>query len=412
MRVAVIGAGIVGVSSAIWLRRLGADVTLIERGDPGAAASWGNAGVLAASAVRPSLDAAAIRRAPGMLLDRDAPLFLRWAYLPKVLPWLLRAARHAGQAEVARIGAALETLVTDAVESHEALAKGTRAEAFLRRSDYVYAYQDMRAYTADAAALAIKARAGFPHERIEGRAVQEYDPALGPGIGCLAVMKDHGFIADPGAYVSALAQTFEAEGGTLWRAKAQHLVLEDGQVHGVIADGETRAYERVVVAAGLGSRALLAEAGLDLPLETERGYHLQLSDKAGGPRQPTMVASGQFVATPMTDGTRLAGILEFGGTEAGPSRAPFGLLRRQAAEAFPNLALGTAREWMGHRPALPDSLPLLGEIGQSGLWGAVGHHHVGLTAGPKTGRLLAEALMGRRPNVDLAPYAARRFGHG
>ncbi|MHA6325212.1 NAD(P)/FAD-dependent oxidoreductase [Roseivivax sp. CAU 1753] len=409
MRVVVIGAGIVGVSAAVWLRRYGAEVVLVDRAAPGAGASAGNAGVLAVSAVRPSMDAAALRAAPGMLLDRDAPLFLRWAYLPRLLPWLLRAARHLGASEVARITDALSPLLSDAVEAHAALARGTHAARFLRRSDYVYAFRDARAYAAAASGLAVKAAAGFAHERLSGAEVQAYDSALGPGVGCIAVMGAHGFVTDPEAYVQALAQAFEAEGGVYRQARVRDLVLRDGRIAGVVADGETLRCDQAVIAMGAGSAPLLAQVGLRLPLETERGYHLQLRSDRGAPRQPVMVDAGQFVVTPMARGARLAGILEFGGLEAGPQRAPFGLLRRQAMLACPGLDLVGAEEWMGHRPALPDSLPLLGEVGATGVWGAVGHHHVGLTAGPATGRLLAEALTGRRPNRDLAPYGAARF---
>ena len=122
-----------------------------------------------------------------------------------------------------------------------------------------------------------------------------------------------------------------------------------------------------------------------------------------------MINAGQFVATPMTDGLRCAGILEFGGLDAGPSRAPFGLLRRQTAKALPHLQASEEVEWMGHRPALPDSLPMLGEVGQTGIYTAFGHHHVGLTGGPKSGRILAGLIMGQSPNLDLTPYRTDRF---
>ncbi|QFS81823.1 D-amino acid dehydrogenase small subunit [Roseivivax sp. THAF40] len=408
-RVAVLGAGIVGVSTALWLQRFGAEVTLIDRAAPGAGASAGNAGVLAASALRPSLDAAALRAAPGMLLDRDAPLFLRWSYLPRLLPWLARALRHVGEAEVGRISDALAHLVTDAVEAHAATAEGTPATHFLQRSDYVYAYRDAAAYAAGAAGLAIKADAGFPHRRLSGAEVQDYDPALGPELGVIAVLGAHGFITDPEGYVTALAEGFEAEGGTFRQAEVQALRIEDGRVTGIVLPGETLPCDQAVVAMGAASAPLLKSVGISLPLETERGYHLQLHSIDGAPRQPVMVAEGQFVATPMARGARLAGILELGGLEAGPSRAPFGLLRRLGARAFPGLDFTEAQEWMGHRPALPDSLPLLGQVRETGLWGAVGHHHVGLTGGPKSGRLLAEQMMGRRPNVDLGPFGAARF---
>lgn len=153
----------------------------------------------------------------------------------------------------------------------------------------------------------------------------------------------------------------------------------------------------------------MAKIGLNIPLETERGYHILFENAEGGPQHPTMISSGKFVATPMERGVRCAGILEFGGLEAGPSQAPLALLRRHVAAALPHLKATGEEEWLGHRPAPSDSLPLIGETTVKGLHTAFGHHHIGLTGGPKTGRLLAGMLTGHHPNIDMSPYDPRRF---
>jgi len=128
------------------------------------------------------------------------------------------------------------------------------------------------------------------------------------------------------------------------------------------------------------------------------------------PRYPTMVAAGRFVATPMADGVRCAGVIEFGGLAATASRRPLDLIRSKLRDAFPTLTFTDADEWLGHRPAPSDSLPLIGPVpGHSGLFLAFGHHHVGLTSGPKTGRLLATMIMGETPALDMTPYAPARF---
>jgi D-amino-acid dehydrogenase len=166
----------------------------------------------------------------------------------------------------------------------------------------------------------------------------------------------------------------------------------------------------VVLATGVWSKPMMAKLGLTVPLESERGYHIVFEDATGGPRNPTMIASGKFVATPMAQGLRCAGIVEFGGLKAGPSRAPLALLRRQARAAFPHLAAKSEIEWLGHRPAPSDSLPLIGQIGQSRVFTAFGHHHIGLTGGPKTGRLVAGMITGQPANIDLTAYHPQRFG--
>ena len=176
------------------------------------------------------------------------------------------------------------------------------------------------------------------------------------------------------------------------------------------AGGETIACDAVVLAAGVWSGPLASQLGLRVPLESERGYHLELWEPSIMPRSPVMVASGKFVATPMEGRLRLAGIVEFGGLDAPPSRAPYALLKKNIEAAIPGIAWKETREWMGHRPSVADSIPVIGVVpGVEGAFLGFGHDHVGLTGGPKTGRLLAQLVSGRSPNMDLAPYSPTRF---
>jgi D-amino-acid dehydrogenase len=170
------------------------------------------------------------------------------------------------------------------------------------------------------------------------------------------------------------------------------------------------ACDSVVLATGVWSKPLMRKLGLNVPLESERGYHIVYENATGGPQRPTMIAAGKFVATPMAQGVRCAGIVELGGTEAGPTKAPLKLLRKQARETFPHLNATSEIEWLGHRPAPSDSLPLIGQIGSSRVFTAFGHHHIGLTGGPKTGRLIAGLVTDQPPNMDLSAYAPQRFG--
>ncbi len=409
MHVVVIGAGIVGVSTAIWLRRFGADVTLLDRDAPGKGASFGNAGVLAACAMVPSVVPSTLPAVPGMLLNRDAPLFMRWSYLPKLAPWLLRLLPNAREGRVRDIVQALAPLVTDSPDQHRALTDGLNARRFLAGGEYVYAYANRAEFEAGSYDWNIKKTHGFVPDLIEGPAVSEFDPAYGPQIGCLAVLKGHGHILDPGGYVAALADDLVAMGGKVVQSEVLDFQLTDGRVAGVVTRKGMVECDQAVVSGGAFSARLLKKLGLSVPLESERGYHVTYKSAQGAPSRPTMISAGQFVATPMDDGLRCAGVLEFGGLEAGPSPAPFGLLRRQTAKALPHLKASEEVEWMGHRPALPDSLPMLGEVGKTGVFAGFGHHHVGLTSGPKSGRILAGMITGQPSNIDLSPYRTDRF---
>lgn len=407
--VIVIGAGIVGVSAAIWLRRFGQEVTIVDRDGPGQGTSFGNAGLLAACAMVPVTTPGLITKAPKMLFDPDSPLFLRWSYLPRLAPWLLRYLAHANDRDTRRIASDLTDITADTVDQHYALTEGLTARDYLRKSDYVFAYDTRAEFNKDQYSWELRREHGFVPTLIEGGAVQEFDPSFGPSITCLAVVKDHGFVTDPGSYVAALARDFEQMGGRIVKAAVTDIDASDRTAPKVITSAGPIVGDKVILASGAWSKALMQKLGLDIPLESERGYHIVMTDPSGGPKAPSMISSGKFVATPMQMGLRCAGIVELGGLDAGPSDAPFALLRRKIAQAFPNLSFSREETWMGHRPATTDSLPLIGEVRNTGVFTAFGHQHVGLTAGPKTGRLVAGLIADRPPNLDLTPFSPHRF---
>ncbi|MAW87019.1 MAG: FAD-dependent oxidoreductase [Phyllobacteriaceae bacterium] len=408
--VAVIGAGIVGVSTAIWLQRDGHDVILVDRLGPGEGTSFGNGGVLASCSVVPVTVPGLIAKAPRMLFDPRQPLFLKWGYLPKLLPWLIRYLGHANAEAVKRRAAALHPIIGDSLADHQALAQGTGAEKWIQPSDYLFLYNDRAHFESDAFGWSIRKDHGFTWDVLEGKDFTDYDPAYGPELDCAIRLKDHGVIRDPGHYVKDLAAHAERNGARILKADVTDIVSENGQVTGIRAGGETIACDAAVVATGVWSGPLAAKLGVKVPIETERGYHLELWEPNITPRSPVAVASGKFVVTPMEGRIRLAGIVEFGGLEAPASRAPYRLLENNVRAAIPGLQWKETREWMGHRPAIADSIPVIGEAPAiRGAFLGFGHDHVGLTGGPKTGRVLAQLVAGKTPNMDLAPYSPSRF---
>ncbi len=408
--VVVIGAGIVGTSTAIWLRRAGKRVILLDRGRPGQGTSYGNGGVLASCSVVPVTAPGLIARGPRLLMDGNFPLFLRWSYLPRLTPWLLRYLSHANDRDTRRIAKGLEIITGDSVDQHRALARGTAAENWLCGSDYVFAYRDRAAFEADAYIWELRREAGFAPELIEGRAVREYDPIYGANVGLLAVMKNHGHVRSPGRYVAALAEVLLTEGGEVRRAEVRDVEFSGGAVCAVVTDRERMECRQIVLCAGVWSGLLAQKLGLTVHMESERGYHIVFRSPSIQMRSPAMIAAGKFVATPMDEGLRCAGIVEFGGLEAGPSKAPLALLRKTVNDTFPDLEWEEEEEWLGHRPSTADSLPLIGEVGKTGVFTGFGHQHVGLTSGPKTGRILADMITGKNSNLDLSPFDPMRFG--
>ncbi|AUC52787.1 FAD-dependent oxidoreductase [Sagittula sp. P11] len=408
--VAIVGAGIVGVSTAVWLQREGHRVVLIDQRGPGEGTSHGNGGVLASASVVPVPVPGLWKMAPRMLFDPRQPLFLKWGYLPRLMPWLLRYMRHATVEGVASRARAIAPIIGDSLNDHLALAEGTGAERFVVPSDYLYVYPTRRQFEADAAYWQVRREAGWDWDVLEDEDFTAYDPCFGPDLRCAVRLGGHGRISDPGAYVKALAAHVERQGGQILKAEVSDVVRDGPRVIGLRVGGETLTCDAVVLAAGAWSTKLAAKLGAKVPLESERGYHLELWEPSVMPKAPVMVASGKFVATPMDGRLRLAGIVEFGGLEAEPSRAPFALLEDNIRRAIPGITWKEKVEWMGHRPSMADSLPVIGAFPDApGAYAGFGHDHVGLTGGPKTGRLLAQVISGRMPNIDLAPYSPGRF---
>ncbi|MEQ8290999.1 MAG: FAD-binding oxidoreductase [Roseovarius sp.] len=405
----VIGAGICGLSAAIWLRRAGHTVTLIDKDHPGAGASYGNAGLLAQWAIVPMNSPDLRKSAFKYLTSPDSPLFFQRNAWPTLVPWLWQFFRNATPERNVHMTEGLTHILTDSVAQHRALTRGTRAEDWIADSDLLYAYADRAAFEADAASWETKRRAGFTPEIIEGPAVQEAEPILGPETGLLAVLKDHGHIINPGAYMEALARVLEDEGGTYRQAEAQDIELQGGKVTAILTNQGRLPCDRAVLAAGIWSKPFMRKLGLRVPLVAERGYHLHFKGPSQMPRNPMMLTQGKFAANPMASGLRCAGTVELGDTTRGPSSGPRDLIARNVKRLFPALEYDGVEEWMGFRPSTPDSLPLIGEIHGSGVHAAFGHQHVGLTAGPKTGRIVAALIDGQPPNIDLTPYDANRF---
>ena len=407
--IVVIGAGICGASCALWLRRCGHDVLLLDKSEPGMGASYGNAGLLAQWALVPVNEPSLWRNIPRYLIDPMSPLFVKWRYLPKLTPWLFAFLKNATSATSSQTSQALVPLLSDAVEQHKSLTKGTKAQNWIADSKFSYAYRNRAAFEQDAAGWAIKSAAGMTPEVLTGSEVRDEEPICGPMIKCLAVLSGQGHIQNPHGYVQSLVNAFEEIGGKFIQADVIDFERDGDGLRAVITKRGRIKCNKAVVTAGIWSKPLATKLGLKVPLETERGYHVMYKSPSEMPRNPMMMTIGKFSVTPMADGLRCAGTVELGGINLGPSKAPIRLIRRRVSELFPNLTYENSKEWMGFRPSTPDGLPLIGEIAQSGIFAAFGHQHVGLTGGAKTGRLISDIISQRIPNIDMSPYDPNRY---
>ncbi|MCY4035787.1 MAG: FAD-dependent oxidoreductase [Hyphomicrobiales bacterium] len=409
-KIVVAGAGIVGVSTAVWLQRAGFEVVLVDREGPAAGTSHGNAGILAAASVTPVTMPGLVGKAPLMLLDRNAPLFLRLGYLPRLLPFLGPYLSRCNERDVRRYADGMAPLVYDTVAQHKALAAGTDAESFIEEGDYCFGYASHAEFKADGFAWKLRDERGYVYEVQSGEDYAEADPFYAGSFDTVVRCKNHGRISDPGAYVKALAAHFVAEGGSFVRAVVSDIEVNgSGRAELVTNEGRIGG-DKIALTTGVWSKPLLTKFGLSVPLETERGYHIELVDPRSYPKNPMMVASGKFVVTPMQGRIRCAGIVEFAGLQTASRRQPLDMLKRRIKQLFPGLEYREQSEWLGHRPALTDSLPMIGRVTEEAeLFTAFGHQHLGLTGGAKTGRVMADLMSGIQPAIDVIPYATNRF---
>ena len=407
--VIVVGAGIVGLSTALWLQRAGRRVLLVDREGPAAGTSYGNAGVLAAASIVPVTVPGLWKKAPRMAFDPNQPLFLKWSYFPRLIPFLLKYLANGRDDRVQKIASGLSTLLHDCADQHMSIAKGTPAEEFLEYDSYLFGYRDRAAYEADAYSWNIRRNLGHPFKEMDAADLAAYDPSLEGRFGFGVECPEHGRITDPGVYVKALADHFIELGGELLIANLEGPLLSEDKCEGLKTSKGILRADNYVISTGVWSGDLADALGVSVPLESERGYHIEFVNPSITLRSPVMVASGKFVAHSMKGRLRCAGVVEFGGLDKPASKAPFELLKRQMKEAFPDLEYDRIDEWMGHRPSTADSLPV---VGQAPLAANVhlgyGHQHIGLSGGPKTGRWLAQMITGENPNTDLSPFAPDR----
>lgn len=413
-KVAVIGAGIVGMATASYLQRDGHDVVVIDPQPPGQGASFGNAGCFNPSSVVPVATPDTWKHIPNYLSDPLGPLRIRWSYLPALAPWLLRLVRAGTPQRIEAQARALKTILAPCLDALLPLARDAGAEHLVARNGILIAYRSQKSWDADAAAWDIRRRNGTHWEELDADELRQFDPNLSRDFTRGKLVPDNGHCLDPGGLVAALAAAVQSNGATFLRRRATGFSFNGTDLRAVqTPEGEVPA-DAAVIATGAHSRPLAAQLGDRVPLETERGYHAMLRAPEVMPRVPTTDSEGKFVATPMADGVRFAGTVELAGLNAAPDWRRARILLQQASKLYPGLARTYSEDrytvWMGHRPSLPDSLPVLGPSTRSrDVFYAFGHGHVGMTGGPYTGKVIADLVAGRPSPINLSPFRPGRF---
>ena len=415
-RVVVVGGGAVGAACALEAHRRGFAVTLVEPGDPGGdqATSYGNAGWLSVQSVIPPSEPGVWKKIPGYLLDPLGPLAIRPLHLPGIAPWLLRYMASGWTRErIHAIAGMLRPLLADAPTlNREAAEEAGVAALVAASSGLAHVFRDRAAFEAETS-WRTRAAVGIRWDEIEGDAVRELLPEIDPAYRFAVLVREGGHCRDPGGFVAARVRHAERLGVTLVRAKAFDFAYTGCRLSGVVTDAGTIPADRAVIAAGIRSTPLAERLGLKVPMESERGYHVEIDGLDAGPAIPVMIQDRKVAITRMAKGLRVAGQVELAGVEAAPNWHRAEVLKTHLLGVFPSLAPairdGAARMWLGHRPSTPDGRPVIGRSPHADVFVAYGHGHIGLASGPKTGRIVGDLLLGRTPEIPIDGFAPDRF---
>ncbi|MGL4310142.1 MAG: NAD(P)/FAD-dependent oxidoreductase [Paracoccaceae bacterium] len=407
--VIVIGAGVIGLSSALAAQARGMTVTVIDREGPAAGASAGNAGAFAFPEILPLASPGILRKAPRWLLDPLGPLSVPPRYALKIAPWMYRFWRACSSGAVASSTAAQAALMALSKAELEPFLTATGTLPMLGKSGGLQVYEGETEFRDSLPGWQARTGHGIEFQHMTAGEMARLQPGLSPRFTHGTFTPGWYSIADPKLYTLALAERFRAQGGAIIRADATALSpLPDGvRIH---HSGGVLQAEKVVLAAGAFSHRIAATLGERIPLETERGYNTTLPETAFDLRCQITFGGHGFVISRLSTGIRVGGAVELGGLDLPPNFKRSEAMLKKAMAFLPGLNPAGGVQWMGFRPSLPDSLPAIGLARATPrVVYAFGHGHVGLTQSAGTARIVADLLTGQQSAIDLAPFSPQRF---
>lgn len=407
--VIVIGAGVVGISTALALQSRGHQVTVLDRSGVAAEASAGNAGALAFADIEPLATPGILKKAPKWLLDPLGPLSLPLGYAPQIAPWMLRFWRASWRDRYTTGVSAQAALMHLSRQAFLDLARGQGMQDQLRHEGQLQLYEGEAQFRAALPGWELRGRHGVDYQLLESAGeIAEVQPGLDKRFTHAGYTPGWINLWDPKVWVEGLAARFVAQGGVIEVAEVTG--ISDGGTLVLSADGSRRSCDHLVICAGAWSHHLARMLGDKIPLETERGYNTTLPAGAFDLKTHVTFPNHGFVVTKIGTGLRVGGAVELAGLKRAPNYRRSEILLEKAATFLPGLQTTGGTQWMGFRPSCPDSLPVIGPAPNARhVTYAFGHGHLGLTQSAGTAQLVAD-LVDRKPaNLDLTPYRADRF---
>ena len=407
-KIAIVGAGIVGISSGIYLAKRGCDVTLIDKDFQGKPASYGNASWLSSPSITPVLMPGMVKKIPKLLFSKDGPLFLRFPGFIKIIPFLFKYLTYANKNKVEHISKNLAYLLKDSVNEHKQLAEGTNATKWIEDSPFLFIYKNKNDFINDEYTWSLRKKHGFKLIEVEQEELRSLVPGLSLEYKFAIKIDNLGYISNSQNYLDDLLDGFKSLGGKLIQDEVLDISEKEDLVQ-VVGREKSVLVEDIIISSGVYSDKFAKKFGVKVPIQSERGYHLELYETDIRLKYPIMNGYLKLAITPRPTGIRFAGLVEFGSLNSNPNPKAFELLMRNANSMFPGIKFKTKQEWSGHRPSTVDSLPIIGSSSvNKKIHFGYGHHHIGLTGGPKTGKILSKTILRDNEKLDIESFNPSR----
>ena len=408
LKIGIIGAGIQGISNALFLQKKGFEVTIFDKDDPGSpAASYGNAGHFSPYACvlmnRPDI----LTDVPAMLLSSTGPLALKWNYVHKMIPWFIQFIRNCTTERMMHTAKNMNQILNLALSAYDELFDDIELDGLVEKKGILYIWNDQSLKSRD---LEIKVRdeLGVDQQVVSPKEIHDLEPNIKPFYHGGVYYKHGRHARNPKKILLKFFDLFLKKGGKFLKKNVQDINF-DGEKPAIKTETQRYIFDKLIIACGAFSKKLTDNLGERIPLDTERGYHVHFKNCDHLLKRPVIFSNRGFGITPMEQGLRVVGTVEFGGLKNPLSKSRVKNLINNAKYMLGDLP-EHEDEWLGFRPTLPDFLPVMGPSkNYKNIFYCFGHHHLGWTLGPISGKIISGMIAEENTNLNLDPYSPKRF---
>ena len=407
LRIGIVGAGIQGVCNALFLQKKGFQVTLFDRDEPGNSASYGNAGHFSPYASIPINRPDVLTDVPAMLLSSRGPLALKWRYVPKMIPWFLKFISNCRKDRMLHTAKYMHQILDIALPAFDELFEDVDISGLVENKGILYFWNDQNLKSRDLE-IKIREELGVKQQLVTPKEIHDLEPNIKP-VYHGGVYYDYARHArNPKKILIKLFENFVQKGGKFLKLNIKDLNFDEKKPI-IRSDTQRFVFDKLVIACGAFSKTLTDKLHEDIPLDTERGYHIHFKNFDHLIKRPIIYLNRGFGMTPMEQGLRVVGTVEFGGLKNPLSKSRIKNLIENAKELLDGLP-DHEDEWLGFRPTLPDFLPVIGPSkNYDNVFYSFGHHHLGWTLGAISGKIISKMISNEKTNLDLKPYSSLRF---